>query len=61
MGICCMAQETQKVTLCQHGGVGWEVRWEEGSGMKGYMYTYGWLCWDLKENNKILSSSYPSI
>ena len=55
MGICCMAQETQKVTLCQHGGVGWEVSLEEGSERKGYMYTYGWfmLRFERKQQNSV--------
>ena len=37
MGICCMAQETQRGALYQPRGVGWEV----GGGSKGmgYMYT----------------------
>ena len=41
MGICCMAQETQTVTLYQPRGVGWGGRWEGGLRGRGYMYTYG--------------------
>ena len=41
MGICCMAQETQRGALCKPGEVGWEGKWEGGSGGRGYMYTYG--------------------
>ena len=29
MGMCCMAQETQRGALCQLRGVGWGGRWEE--------------------------------
>ena len=30
MGICCMAQETQREALYQSRGVGWGGRWEAG-------------------------------
>ena len=40
-GICCMAQETQTVAVCQPSGLGWGGRREGGSKGKGYTYTYG--------------------
>ena len=41
MGNCGMAQETQTGALYQSRGVGWDGRWEGGSKVGGYMYTYG--------------------
>ena len=37
MGICCMAQETQRGALYQPRGVGWAAGGSKGM---GYMYTY---------------------
>ena len=53
MGICCMAQETQKGALYQSRGLGWGGWWERSSKGKGYMYTYGWfmLRFDRKQNS----------
>ena len=61
MGICCMAQETQTGALYQSRGVGWGWKWEGGSKGREYIYTYGWSCRGLTENNKMLQSNYPSI
>ena len=41
MGICCVAQETQKGALYQPSGVGWGGRWEGGSRGSRHMYIYG--------------------
>ena len=36
-----MAQETQTEALYQPRGMGWGGRWEGGSKVREYMYTYG--------------------
>jgi len=54
MRICCLAQETQTWALCQLAGVGWEGRWEGGSGGRSHMYTYGWFVLRIGRN------SYPT-
>ena len=41
MGIFRMAQETQTGALYQPSGRGWGGKWEGGSKVRGYMYTYG--------------------
>ena len=50
-----MAQETQTGAVCQPGGLGWGVRWEVGSGERGYMYSYSWfmLRFDRKQQNSV--------
>ena len=41
MEICCIAQKTQTGALYQPRGVGWGRKWEGGSKVRVYMYTYG--------------------
>ena len=60
MGICCMAQETQKGALYQPRGVGWGGRWEGVFKGREYMYTYGWfmLRFDSKQQNSVKQLSF---
>ena len=60
MGICCMAQETQKGVLYQPRGVGWGGRLEGVSKGRRYMYTYGWfmLRFDRKQQNSVKQLSF---
>ena len=60
MGICCMAQETQRGALDQPRGVGWGEWWEGVPKVRGYMYTYGWfmLRFDRKQQNSVKQLSF---
>ena len=55
MGICCIAQETQRGALYQPRGVGWKGRWEGVSKSGGYMFAYDWfiLKFDRKQHNSV--------
>ena len=57
MGICCMAQETQKGALYQPRGVGWG---EVQKGWDIYIYTYSWfmLRFDRKQQNSVKQLSF---
>ena len=61
MGICCLTQETQTGPPYQPRGVGWGERWEGGSKVRGYMYTYGWFMLRFDRKQQILLNNYPSI
>ena len=63
MGICCIAQETNRGSVStQKGGMGRKMggRWEGGSKGRGYMYIYGWfmLRSDRKQQNSIKQLSF---
>ena len=60
-GNLCMSQETQTGALYHHRGVGWGGRWEGGSKGGHICITMTDSYSGLTENNKILSSNYPSI
>ena len=55
MGICCMAQETQRVALYQPRELGWGGKWKAVSKGRRYMYTYGRfvLRFDRKQQNSV--------
>ena len=55
MGICCMAQGTQKVALYQPRGVAGGGRWEWGLRGREHMCTYSWflLMFDRKQQSSI--------
>ena len=53
-----MAQEAQTGDLYQPWGVGRGGRWEGGSKGWGYMYTYGMLRFDRKQQNSIKQLSF---
>ena len=55
MGICCMAQETQRVALYQPRELGWGGKWKAVSKGRRYMYTYGrfMLRFDRKQQNSV--------
>ena len=60
--IYCMPQGIQTGALRQPRGVGWDGRWEEGSGSCGHMCTYGWFIlmygWNQHNIVKQLSFNY---
>ena len=57
MGICCMAQETQRGALYQPRGVGWGGRWERVSKGRDICIPMTDSCWGLTEKiikNKLI-------
>jgi len=62
MGICCMAQETQKGAMYQPRGVEWWERWEGGLKEEG-IYVYLLLIHDevWQKTTKVCKAINPSI